>query len=90
MKITKDVVKMLFSDAVEQRLSRGFLHFDVGKEFLSCILQAGSEEINHIVDDEKSVVIMLGGTYINRWVLLIVTLDVELLLLGELTCVSGC
>jgi hypothetical protein len=70
------------SDAVEQRLSRGFLHFDVGKEFLSGILQAGPEEIDHIVDDEKSVVIVLGGTYINMWVLLIVTLDIKLLLLG--------
>ena len=29
---------MLLSDAAEQRLSRGFLHFDVGKEFLSGIL----------------------------------------------------
>ena len=81
---------MLLSDAAEQRLSRGLLHLDVGKEFLSGILQAGPEKIDHIVDDEKAVVIVLGGTYINRWVLLIVTLDVKLLLLGEMTCVYGC
>ena len=58
------------------------MHLDVGKEFLSGILQACPEEIDNIIDDEESVVIMLGGTYINRWVLLIVTSDVKLLLLG--------
>ena len=58
------------------------MHLDVGKEFLSGILQAGPEEIDNIVDDEESVVIMLSGTYINRWVLLVVALEVKLLLLG--------
>ena len=58
------------------------MHLNVGKEFLPGILQAGPEEIDNIVDDEESVVIVLGGTYINRWVLLIVTSDVKLLLLG--------
>ena len=58
------------------------MHLNVGKEFLSGILQAGPEEIDNIVDDEESVVIMLGCTYINRWVLLVVALDVKLLLLG--------
>ena len=58
------------------------MHLNVCKEFLPGILQAGPEEIDNIVDDEESVVIMQGGTYINRWVLLIVTSDVKLLLLG--------
>ena len=57
------------------------MHLNVGKEFLPGILQAGPEEIDYIIDNEESVVIMLGGTDINRWVLLIVTSDVKLLLL---------
>ena len=43
------------------------MHLNVGKEFLPGILQAGPEEIDNIVDDEESVVIMLGGAYTNRW-----------------------
>ena len=63
----------------EQFLCGGFLHLDVGKEFLAGILQAGAEKIDHIVDDEEAVVVTLGGTYINRRILLVVSLDVELL-----------
>ena len=43
------------------------MHLNVGKEFLPGILQAGPEEIDYIIDNEESVVIMQGGTDINRW-----------------------
>ena len=77
-----DSEKHTLFDSIDQLLGGGFLHLNVGKEFLPGILQAGLEEIYNIVDDEESVVIMQGGTDINRWVLLIVTSDVKLLLLG--------
>ena len=38
---------------------RGLLHADIGEEFLAGILQAGSEDIDHIVDDEEAVVVTL-------------------------------
>ena len=65
------------------------MHFDVGKEFLACILEAGPEEIYHIVDNQKAIVIALRGVYINRWILLVVTLQIQLLLLVQLTGVDG-
>ena len=58
----KVVQRCTLFDSIDQLLGGGFLHLDVGKEFLPGILQAGPEEIDNIVDDEESVVIMLGGT----------------------------
>lgn len=77
-----DSEKHTLFDSIDQLLGGGFLHLNVGKEFFPGILQAGPEEIDYIIDNEEAVVIMLGGTDINRWVLLIVTSDVKLLLLG--------
>ena len=65
------------------------MHLDVGEELLAGILQAGPEEVDHIVDDEETVVVALGGIYINRWILLVVALHVKLLLTGELAGVDG-
>ena len=65
------------------------MHLDVGKELFASILQTGAKEVDHIVDNKEAVVIALGGTYINRWILLVMTLDVELLLLGEQAGVDG-
>ena len=59
------------------------MHLDVGEELFTGILQAGPEEVDHIVDDEETVVVALGSIYINRWILLVVALDVELLLAGR-------
>ena len=56
------------------------MHLDVGEELFAGILQAGPEEVDHIIDDEETVVVALGGIYNNRWILLVVALDVELLL----------
>ena len=65
------------------------MHFDVGKEFLAGIFQAGTKEIYHIVDDQEPIVIALCGVYINRWILLIVSLQIQLLLQVQLTGVDG-
>ena len=65
------------------------MHFNVGEEFLARILQAGTKDVYHIVDNQETVVIALSGAYINRWILLVVALDVELLLLRELASVDG-
>ena len=35
------------------------MHADVGKELLAGILQAGTKDVDHIVDDEEAVVISL-------------------------------
>ena len=66
------------SDNTEQ-IQRGcFLHLDVGEEFLASILQTGAEEVDRIVDNEKTVVIALSDTYINRWILLVMPLYIQL------------
>ena len=59
---------------VQQTSCWRFLHFDVGKEFLAGILQAGTKEIYHIVDNQKAIVIALRGVYINWRILLVVSL----------------
>lgn len=56
------------------------MHLDIGEEFLASVFQRGTEEIDRIVDNEETVMIMTADVYINRWVLLIVALEVELLL----------
>ncbi len=80
---------MDLSDIIQQFRGRGLLHADVGEELLSCILQAGTEDIDHIVDDEEAVVVSLTYIYYNRCILLVMTLHVELLLLRELAGVDG-
>ena len=65
------------------------MHADVGEELLAGILQTGPKEIHHIVDYQETIVIALTYIYYNRWILLVMTLDVELQLLGELACVDG-
>ena len=77
------------SDIAEQILGRGHLHLDIGEELLAGILQRGPEDVDHVVDDEETVVVMLTHIYINRRVLLVMALNVELLLLGEQTRVDG-
>ena len=77
------------SDIVKQFRGWGLLHLDVGEELFASILQAGPKEIDHIIDNQEAVMIALGGVYINRWILLVMTLDVELLLLGEQAGVDG-
>ena len=66
------------------------MHTDVGKEFLAGILQAGAKEIDLIVDNQETVVVMLADVDGDRRILLVVTLQVELLLLGELAGVDRC
>ena len=65
------------------------MHADVSEELLACILQAGTENVNHIVDDEEAVVISLTVIDGDGGILLVMTLHVELLLLGEMAGVDG-
>ena len=65
------------------------MHSDVGKEFLAGIFQAGTKQIDHIVDNQEAVVIVQASVDRNWGVLLIVALHIELLLLGELTGIDG-
>ena len=59
----------------------GFLHADVGEELLAGILQAGTKDVDHVVDDEETVVVALTEVHSDRGVLLVMALNVELLLL---------
>ncbi len=54
------------------------MHADIGEKLLAGILQRGPEEIDHIVDNEETVVIMLTIVYCYGRILLIMTLDVKL------------
>ena len=68
------------------------MHADVGEEFLASILQAGTEDVDHIVDNEKAVVISLAVIDSDGWILLVMTLDVKLELFGIpelLTSIDG-
>jgi len=57
---------------------------DVGEELLACILQTGTEDIDCVVDNQEAVVIALAEVDGDRRILLVVALQVELLLRGEL------
>ena len=73
---------LLFSmDLPQQFCWIGLLHLDIGEEFLASIFQGGSKEIDRIVDDEKTVMIVTADVYIDRWVLLVVAQNIQLLLL---------
>ena len=65
------------------------MHADVGEEFLASVLQAGAEDIDCVVDNQEAVVIALAEVDDDRGILLVVALQVELLLWGELTGVDG-
>jgi len=74
----------LLSDITEQfRWSRP-LHADVGEELLASVLQACAKDIDGIVDNQETVVIALAEVDGDRGILLVVALQVELLLWGEL------
>ena len=68
---------------------RCLLHSDVSEELLAGIFQAGTKQIDHIVDNQEAVVIVQASVDRNWWVLLVVALHIELLLLGELTGIDG-
>ena len=65
------------------------MHADVGEEFLSGILQTGSEDVDHIVDNEETVVIALAVIDGDVGILLIMTLDVKLQLSQILRLLTG-
>ena len=65
---------------IQQFRCWGLLHFDVGEEFLSCIFEAGTEEIYHIVDDQKPIMISLAEIDGDGLVLLVMSRYVKLLL----------
>ena len=62
----------MLSNAFNQFLSRGFLHFDVGKEFLACILQAYPIQIDYIVDNQEAIMIALAERHSDGRILCIV------------------
>ena len=87
--ITTEPILTNRPNIVQQINCWSFLHLNVGKEFLAGILQTGAEEIYHIVDNQKTVVVALCGVNVNGWILLVVSLQIQLLLLVQLTCVDG-
>ena len=48
------------SDIAQQVLGWGFLHADVSEEFLAGIFQRSPEDVDHIVDDEETVMVVCG------------------------------
>ena len=73
--------KPILSIIIQQFRCWSLLHFDVGEEFLSCIFEAGTEEIYHIVDYQEAIVISLTDVDFDGRVLLIMSLNVKLLLI---------
>ena len=72
---------LLSMDLPQQFCWIGLLHLNVGEEFLAGIFQGGSKEIDRIVDDEETVMIVTADVYIDRGVLLVVAQNIQLLLL---------
>ena len=64
---------MLF-DVIEQFRCRSLLHADVGEEFLACVLQACAEDIDRIVDNQETIVVVLTDIDSDRRILLVVAL----------------
>ncbi len=58
-----------------------FLHFDIRKEFLASVLQTGTEEIDDVIDDQETVMVMTAGIDSDWRVLLVMPLHGKLLLL---------
>ena len=54
--------------------------FDISEQFLACILQTGSEQIDCIIDYQEAIVIVLADVHCDRRILRIVPLHVQLLL----------
>ena len=54
------------------------MHADIGEELLAGILQRGPKEIDHIVDNEETVVVPLTDVDGDGRILLVVALDVKL------------
>ena len=77
------------SDITEQISCRCFLHFDVGEKFLASVFQTGSEDVDHVVDDQETVVVALAVVDRDGRVLLIMALDVELQLSQILRLLVG-
>ena len=80
---------MYLSDIIQQFRGRGLLHANIGEEFFSGILQTGSKDIDHIVDNEKAVVVTLAVIDSNGRILLVMTLDVKLQLSQILRLLTG-
>jgi hypothetical protein len=36
------------------------LHLDVGKEFLASVLQTGTKDVDHIINNQEAIMIMLN------------------------------
>ena len=68
--------KPILSNIIQQFRCWSLLHFDIGKELFTCIFQAGPEQIYHIVDNQKPIVIMLADIDSNGWILLIMSLHI--------------
>ena len=65
------------------------MHTDVGEKLLAGILQTGPEDVDHIVDDEKAVVISLTVIDSDGGILLVMSLDVKLELVQILHMLTG-
>ena len=73
---------------IEQIVSGGFLHFDVGEEFLAGILQTGPKEVDYIIDNQEAIMVTLAIIDSDWRILLVMALHVELLLLCQLASVD--
>ena len=78
------------SDKVKYVSSSRFLHLDEGEQLLACILDAGTKQVRHIIDNQETVVIMSAYNYINRWILRVMPGQIQLLLRGELAGIDSC
>ena len=58
--------KPILSNIIQQFCCWGLLHFDVGKELLACIFQTGPEQMYHIVNNQKPIVVMLADIITSR------------------------
>ena len=43
------------------KIKGGLLHLDVSKEFLSCVFKRCTKDIDHIVNNQETIVIVQGN-----------------------------
>ena len=67
-------IDAILSDDTQQFCCRGLLHADVGEELLACVLQACAEDIDRIVDNQETIVVVLTDIDSDRRILLVVAL----------------
>ena len=63
-------------NSAQKFVSRSLLHLDVGEKFLASILQAGTKDVDHIINNQEAIMIPLADIDCDGRVLLVMALHV--------------